>query len=374
MKTGEIIKYLEHWAPPGAAWEKDNIGVQVGSGNRNISKIFLCLELNEKALKEAIKKNCNFIITHHPFIFTPLKRIDTSNHQSQLIETLIKNDITLYSAHTNLDFTKGGVSFKLAEVLGLKEIGFLENEKDNQYKIVVFVPGDEVDQVSEAVYNAGGGIIGEYSKCGYYLNGVGTFKGSENSNPQTGEKNKFEMVEEVRFEVIVDKWNLSKVISAMIEAHPYEEPAYDVYKLSNENVNYGYGAIGVLNKALTHNEFLELVCKKLKTENIRYSKGMSGKIKTVAVCGGSGSDMINTAISKKADAYVTADVKYHSFQDAEGKIFLVDAGHYETEVPVLNTIRENLDKFIAEKGEAVEVVKYSGSTNPVKFYIKKGDK
>ena len=374
MKTGEIIKYLEHWAPPGAAWEKDNIGVQVGSRNRNISKIFLCLELNEKALKEAIKKNCNFIITHHPFIFTPLKRIDTSNHQSQLIETLIKNDITLYSAHTNLDFTKGGVSYKLAETLGLKEISFLENEKDNQFKVVVFVPGDEVDKVSEAVYAAGGGVIGEYKKCGYYLNGVGTFEGSEESNPQVGEKNKFEMVEEVRFEVIVDKWNLSKVLSAMLEAHPYEEPAYDIYKLNNTNVNYGYGAAGVLNKALTHNEFLELVCKKLKTDNVRYSKGMSGKIKKVAVCGGSGSDMIKTAISCKADAYVTADVKYHSFQDAEGKILLIDAGHYETEVPVLNTIKSRLDEFITGKGEDVEVVKYLGSTNPVKFYNNKGDK
>lgn len=374
MKTGNVIKYLEQWAPPGAAWEKDNIGVQIGSKNRNISKIFLCLELNEKALKEAIKKNCNFIITHHPFIFTPLKRIDTANHQSQLIEILIKNDITLFSAHTNLDFTKEGVSYTLADVLGLKNIRFLENEKENQFKLVVFVPEKDIEKVSDAVYAAGGGKIGEYSKCGFHLTGEGTFEGSNETNPHIGRPETFEKVTEIRFETLVDAWNLNKVVTALLESHPYEEPAYDIYKLNNQNSNYGFGALGEMEKSLTHNEFLELVCKKLKTGNLKYCKGKNGKIKKVAVCGGSGADLIGTAIGNKADAFITADIKYHSFHDAEGKILLIDAGHYETEVPVLNVIKQKLDEFLKLNNEKIEVVKYSGSTNPVRFYNNKGDR
>ncbi|MFA8343699.1 MAG: Nif3-like dinuclear metal center hexameric protein [Rhodothermaceae bacterium] len=374
MKTGNVIKYLEQWAPPGAAWEKDNIGVQIGSKNRNISKIFLCLELTEKALKEAIKKNCNFIITHHPFIFAPLKRIDTSNHQSQLIETLIKNDITLFSAHTNLDFTKDGVSYTLVEILGLKNIRFLENEKGNQFKLVVFVPEQNMGKVSEAMYAAGAGQIGEYNKCGFHIAGQGTFEGNKNSNPVIGKAENFEKVNEIRLETLVDAWKLDKVISAMLSVHPYEEPTYDIYILDNQNSNYGYGAVGEFDKSLTQTQFLELVCKKLKTGNLRYSKGKNSKIKKVAVCGGSGADMIGTAIANDADAYLTADIKYHSFHDAEGKILLIDAGHYETEVPVLNTVKEKLEKFFKENGEKIEIVKYSGSTNPVKFYNNKGDK
>jgi len=374
MKTGNVIKYLEQWAPPGAAWEKDNIGVQIGSRNRNISKIFLCLELTEKALKEALDKNCNFIITHHPFIFAPLKRIDTENHQSHLIETLIKNNITLFSAHTNLDFTKEGVSYTLAEVLELKNIHFLENEKANQFKLVVFAPEKYAQKVAGAMYDAGAGQIGEYNKCGFHISGKGTFEGNKNSNPFIGKVETFETIDETRLETLVDAWKLNKVISAMFANHPYEEPAYDIYKLDNYNVNYGYGALGELEKSLSQNKFLELVCNKLKTGNVKYCKGKKSKIKKVAVCGGSGADMISSAISNRADAYITADIKYHSFHDAEGEILLIDAGHYETEVPVLNTIKEKLEKFLKENSEEIEIVKYSGSTNPVKFYNNKGDK
>ncbi len=367
MYGSEVIKYLEEWAPPGAAWKDDNIGLQVGSEDVKIKNILIALELNQKVIAQAIKKNCNFIFTHHPFIFTPLKKLDFQNNpKAASIRELIKNDITLYSAHTNLDFTKGGVSFELAKKLHLKNTQFLVNEEGNQYKLVVFVPIEDVEIVSDAIFNAGGGIIGEYKKCSSQIIGEGTFEGSENSNPQIGKKQNLETVVEVRLEVLVHSWKINSVIRAMLSVHPYEEPAYDIYVLNNKNSNYGYGAIGNLEKPMKVDQFLSHVKLMLGTETLRYTNGNSGKIKKVAVCGGSGADMVNSAIASGADAFITADIKYHTFQDAENNILLVDAGHYETEVQVLTSVKKRLSDLV--KNRNIKVFKYNGSTNPIKFY------
>ena len=375
MTAEKIIKFIEGWAPPGAAWEKDNVGLQVGSTKRKVSNIFLCLELTEKSLSQAIKKHCNFIFTHHPFIFKSLKKVNThSDPKGKLIEKLIKNDITLYSAHTNLDFTKDGVSFELAKSLKLKNSKFLVNEKSNQFKLVVFIPEKELEFVSNSMFDAGAGIIGDYEKCSFRLNGTGTFKGSENTNPAIGKKLNLENVNEVRLEVLVDSWKLNTVISALHKSHPYEEPAFDIYPLKNENLNYGFGVIGELSKSKTPSEFLTHLCESLKIENLRYTNGTGKKIKRVAVCGGSGSDLLQAAIANKADAFVTADLKYHTFQDGENRILFIDAGHYETEIPVLNVVKRKLESLIKINGESVKVYKYSGSTNPVKFFKNKGVK
>lgn len=370
MIVSELTKYLEDWAPPGAAWEKDNIGLQVGSGSVKLKNILLALELNYEVLDEALKKNCNLIFTHHPLIFSPIKKIDTQkDSKAQLISQLIKNDITLYSAHTNLDFTKDGVSFELARVLKLKKVKFLENEESNQYKIVVFVPEENLENLSKSIFDAGGGIIGEYENCSFQLKGEGTFKGSEKSNPVIGKKEIFEKVNEVRLEVLVDNWKLNKVISAIIKNHPYEEPAYDIYPLKNKNVNYGAGAIGELENEMGLKEFLQHVQKSLKLTNFRYVKGKDSRIKKVAVCGGSGSDLLKNAIVANADAFITADIKYHTFQDAGNKILFIDAGHYETEIFALNVVEKKIKKYLEEKLEDnINVFKFSGSTNPIKFY------
>jgi dinuclear metal center YbgI/SA1388 family protein len=239
MIAETIINFIEKWAPPGAAWEKDNVGLQVGSTKREITNIFLCLELTEKSLNQAINKNCNFIFTHHPFIFKPLNKLNThSDPKGKLIEKLIKNDITLYSAHTNLDFTTDGVSFELAKSLKLKNNRFLVNEKSNQFKLVVFVPEKSLENVSDSLFNAGAGIIGEYEKCSFRLSGNGTFQGSANTNPVIGTKLNYENVNEVRLEVLIDSWKLNSVLSALHQSHPYEEPAFDIYPLNNDNVNY----------------------------------------------------------------------------------------------------------------------------------------
>ncbi len=368
MRCDKIIKIIEDWAPKSIAWEKDNVGLQVGSLRREVKNILLCLDVDEKVVDEANRKNCNLIISHHPLLFRSLKKLDSGkDKKSRIIEKLIKKDITLYSAHTNLDFTKDGVSFQLANRLKLINQNFLVNLSSNQNKISVFVPGSHADKVADAMHSAGAGIIGEYSNCSFRTLGTGTFKGSEKSNPKVGIKGKIENVEETKIEVLVNSFDLKKIITAMKKVHPYEEVAFDVYPLANENVNYGMGVIGELKNELSQQEFLNLVAKSLKTKNLRFTRGSKTKIKKVAVCGGSGSDLLDAAIQSKADAFVTADIKYHTFQDSENEILLIDAGHYETENPVLDEIKKRIEKSLTDK---TKVYKYSGSTNPIVFYNK----
>ena len=374
MIVEEVINYLDCWAPPGVAWEKDNIGLQVGSGKNEISKIIVCLELNQKVLDQAIKQNCNLIITHHPFIFKPLTKIQTNQTQGKIIEQLIKNDIALFSAHTNLDFTKDGVSFALADKLGLINQKYLMNFDSNQYKLSVFVPETNVEQLANSLFEAGAGVIGDYKKCSFQTNGIGSFEGNENTNPVLGQKLNYEKVNEVKLELVFDKWLKNKIINTVYKNHPYEEPAFDIYKIENTNLNYGAGVIGEIETPLTEKEFLEYIEKKLNLKNFTYCSGKNNKISRVALCGGSGSDMLNVAISKQADAFITADIKYHTFQDAEDKILLVDAGHYETEIHILDVIQRKLNDFIKLKKSKIKVIRFNGTTNPMKFYINKGDK
>ena len=372
MTGKEIIKYLEEWAPKEIAWDKDNVGLQVGDLEIKIKNVLLSLDLKEEVIESAIKENCNLIITHHPLLYYPLKNLDFSkSSRAKMIEKLIKNNITLYSAHTNLDFTKHGVSYQFANRLSLRKIRFLKNLSENQFKLAVFVPVSHINKVAEAIHQSGGGIIGEYSHCSFRTEGTGTFKGLEQSNPSIGKRGNVEFVEEVRLEVLVDEWKLSQVIRAMKKVHPYEEVAHDVFPLKNDNANYGIGAIGELKDTMDTNDFLRFVSSKLRTSTLRYTNSLKKKIKSVAVCGGSCGDLVDEAIKQKADAFVTADLKYHTFQEAEGKILLIDAGHYETEAPILDEIKKRLESILNENRK-IKVLKFKGSTNPIIFYNKSG--
>lgn len=373
MKCYEIFRFIEDWAPKGIAWDKDNVGLQVGSAENVLTNILLCLDLTEQVVNDAIRRRCNLIVSHHPLLFRPLKKIDTQTDKtSRIIAKLIKNNITVYSAHTNLDFTKQGVSFKLAEKLKLKNLAFLQNLSSNQLKLSVFVPFSHIDEVSEAIHSAGGGVIGEYTHCSFRTIGTGTFKGSAKSNPALGKKMKLESADEIKLEVLIDSFQASEIISEMIKVHPYEEVAYDLFPLVNENINYGIGVIGNLESSMNEKDFLLHVSKSLKIVNFRFSTGKKKDINKVAVCGGSGSDLFTAALDKEADAFITADIKYHLFDDALNKILLIDAGHYETEIFVLDEIRKKLTRFLPDN--KIKVLKYAGTTNPVKFYNIKGVK
>ena len=367
MTVGSVAKIIEDWAPKELAWEKDNVGLQVGEHSANAERILIVLDVTDELIDEAESKKVQLIISHHPLIFRPLKSVTSNDRVGRLVRKLVQKNIALYSAHTNLDFTNNGVSVALAEQLELKNIEILVPLSPMQKKIVVFVPNDYADKVSEAMSNAGAGIIGNYDSCSFRSDGKGTFRGNEKSNPFVGTSQQLEKVDEVRLEMLVPKWKLHSVVSAMKSAHPYEEVAYDVYPLENISKENGMGAIGILEKEMPLQKFLQHVKTKLGSANLRYSKGKSENISRVAVCGGSGSEFLSNAISKQADAFVTADVTYHPFHDAENNIVLIDAGHYETEKHILPKIVEKLKIEFQQRNEVGEIVLAQTRTSAIQW-------
>jgi dinuclear metal center YbgI/SA1388 family protein len=310
------------------------------------------------SIKKAIEEKCNLIVSHHPLIFNPLNRIDTKSEKGQIIELALKNEITIYSAHTNLDFSRDGVSFTLAKKLGLQKIKFLENAPSTQYKLVTFVPEQYVENLLNKLSESGAGVIGNYTHCSYQLKGEGTFLGLENTNPAVGEKGKLEKVEEIRLEMILEHWNLNKAIKALLENHPYEEPAYDIYPLKNKNVNYGFGAVGFLKEKMDLNSFVNHVKNKLNAPSVKFTSGNKKFVQKIGVCGGSGSDLISKAIDANCDAFVTADLKYHTFLDYGDLIALIDAGHFYTEFPVLDELEKKLKEFLERHKSRLRIIKY----------------
>ncbi|MGA9363169.1 MAG: Nif3-like dinuclear metal center hexameric protein [Bacteroidota bacterium] len=367
MRVQEIQELIETWAPRETAWEGDNVGLQVGSRDQKVQRILVALEITPQVLSEAKRKKVDFIITHHPLLFHPLRSVTDATGSGRLVQEIVRNGIAVYSAHTNLDSARDGVSFVLAERLGLSEIDFLQRSSSGMKKIVVFVPPDHLEAVAEAMSSAGAGVIGDYDKCSFRMNGTGTFQPRAGASPFVGTVGSFQNVREVRLEMLVPSWRFQDVIRKMIEAHPYEEVAYDVYPLENQSRDSGSGAVGTLKQAMSFRQFLGRIKSSLEIRSLRFSGNLASKVRRVAVCGGAGGSLLPTAIREGTDVFVTADVKYHTFQDARDKIAIVDAGHYETERPVLEAVVNRLRKAIKEKGEKVEVALTSVVTSPV-FY------
>ncbi|MBS4028717.1 MAG: Nif3-like dinuclear metal center hexameric protein [Ignavibacteriales bacterium] len=355
MTIRDIAQQLESWAPKDLAWEKDNVGLQVGDANIPVERILVALDVTENILSEAREKNVQLIISHHPLLFRPLASVTPNDRVGALVLQLIRNNIALYSAHTNLDFTKNGVSTALAEQLGLTDIRFLVPLSPMQKKVVVFVPENSVEKVAEAMTKAGGGIIGNYDSCSFRSEGTGTFRGNVFAHPTVGTVDKLESVAEVRLEMVAPKWKLPDVLTAMKSAHPYEEVAYDVYPIENISSECGMGAIGTLTKPMSLTEFIPYVKEKLGIPFLRYSQGKTDVVERVAVCGGSGSQFLSNAISQKADAYITADITYHTFHEAEGRTILMDAGHYETERHILPRIVQVIENEYRKRNEAGQI-------------------
>ncbi|MBV6512635.1 MAG: GTP cyclohydrolase 1 type 2 [Ignavibacteriaceae bacterium] len=371
MVVKDIVKFLDEWAPPGAAWERDNVGLQAGSLKAKVTNIMISLDCTLPVLEEAIKRKCSLVISHHPLIFSPLKKINTDSDEiSRILSFALKNDLTLLAYHTNLDFTLGGVNTALADLLELKNTRFLEPSPDvKQFKLAVFVPDTALEKVSSALFSAGAGVIGEYSECSFSSQGTGTFFGSENANPALGEKGRRESVTEHRLEVLLYEWQLKDAIIALKTAHPYEEPAYDIYPVKTNTKAYGFGIIGDLPAPAIHDAFLEMVADRINPF-FTYTKGNKKFISRVAVCGGSASELLPKAIAAGADAFITADVRYHAFHDAGDKIMLISAGHYETEAPVLPYIKKRIEGFTASQENEIQTFIYSGTTNPVNYFYK----
>ena len=358
---------MEAWAPPDIAWERDNVGLQTGDPAARVRGILVALDVTEEIVAEAERRGANLIVSHHPLLFRPLRSVTTGTVRERCLGALLRKGVALYSAHTNLDFTKGGTSFALARALGVVPEGFLKSPYRLENKIVTYVPRSHAESVAGAMAAAGAGVIGRYDSCSFRTEGEGTFRGGAGSRPAIGRRGVLERVQEVRLEMVAPRRALGRVVRAMKEAHPYEEVAHDIYALENSSGDYGMGAVGTLRRTVPLRKFLETVRHALKTPAIRWSGDPGTPVQRVALCGGSGSELLSDAIESGAGVFVTADVRYHSFHEAEGRIALVDAGHFETEIPVVAAIVEHLRRETLRDGTRIPVRAAARSTNPVRW-------
>jgi len=366
LKIAELIGIIEDWTPLGSALEKDNPGLQVGDTNTPLKNILLSLDITEAVLDEAIQKEANFILSHHPLIFDPLRRVDEATTTGKLIGKALRHSLSIYSAHTNLDASRDGVSMELARVLGIQQPRFLIEPYGRWLKkLAVFVPPEHVDAVRAAMAEAGAGRIGEYSHCSFSIPGSGTFLGSDAAAPAVGQKGRLESVSEIRLEMIVPQWRLNAVIRAMTATHPYEAVAYDVYPLENKDVNYGFGAVGDLDEPLTIKNLSRRICERLGVEAVGVVEGPDQPIRKLAVCGGSGGELAEAAWKSGAQAYITGELKYHTMLEYKDRLRLIVAGHYATECLILPRWAERLRERL--KGEPIQVRETDRHANPLKY-------
>jgi dinuclear metal center YbgI/SA1388 family protein len=363
MVIRDVTALLEQLAPLSYQESYDNSGLLVGSPEMPLMGILVSLDITPEVIEEAHQKGLNLIVSHHPLIFSGIKKIIGKTYVERAIILAIKYDIAIYAAHTNLDNIKGGVNSKIGELLALNNLKILQPLEGELVKLVIFVPTNEVEKVRMAMFNAGAGSIGNYDCCSYSIEGKGSFRANEGANPYVGKLGELHFEPEIRIEVIVPKVKLSKVIQEMISAHPYEEVAYDIYPLLNSYSGAGAGMVGDLAKPISELEFLKMVKKIFNLQSLRYTNLLGKDIKKVAFCGGSGAFLIKQAIAIGADIYITGDVKYHQFFDAENRIIIADIGHFESEQFTIEIFYEyllkNFPKFAVLKSEI--------KTNPINY-------
>jgi len=363
MQLSEITKHLEQLAPLAYAEDFDNVGLLVGHTN-DITGILVCHDALEEVIEEAISKKCNLVVCFHPILFAGLKKITGKNYVERTIIKAIKNDIAIYAVHTALDNHQNGVNKIFCDVLSLTKTKVLIPKQNFIYKLVTYTKPENENQVKQALFEAGAGSIGNYDNCSFVSSGIGSFKGNENSNPVLGKKHVLQNEAEIKIEVTFEKHLQNNILSALFSNHMYEEVAYEIYKTENEHKNIGLGMIGELEQPMKPNDFLKFVKEKMECSGIRHSQFLTTEIKKVAVLGGSGSFAINNAIEAGADAFLTADLKYHQFYEAENKLLLADIGHFESERYTKNYIVD----FLKEKITNFAIILSELNTNPVKYF------
>jgi len=365
MKIKEITSYLESIAPLAYQETYDNSGLIVGNPNDEVTKALISLDCTEEIVDEAIAKGCDIIISHHPIVFKGLKKFNNKNYVERTVIKAIKHNIALYAIHTNLDNVLGGVSSKIADKLELVNHAILSPKSGLLKKLVVYVPRAHVEEVRQALFDAGAGSIGDYDQCSYNTAGYGTFRPLAGANPAIGEIGTQERVEETKIEVIFPQQLERQVLVSMLAAHPYEEVAYHTIAVDNKLHYVGSGAIGNLEEAMEAHDFLTYLKEKLNLNVIRHTKLSDKKIQRVAVCGGAGGFLLNEAKRSGADIFITADYKYHEFFDAENDIVIADIGHYESE----QFTQELLLEIIQKKFVNFAVLLTGIDTNPIKYFI-----
>jgi dinuclear metal center YbgI/SA1388 family protein len=364
MTIHDIIQTLAAIAPPSLQEGYDNAGLLTGNPGWACTGIITALDATEAVVQEAVDKKCNLIVAHHPIVFGGLKQITGKNYVERTVIAAIKNDIAIYAIHTNLDNVLSGVNGKMADRLGLVNRRVLQPKAGQLKKLIVFVPEAQAEQVRQALFAAGAGHIGNYSECSFNSSGTGTYKAGEGSNPFAGQVGSRHSEPEVKVEVVVPTWLAQPVVKAMIQTHPYEEVAYDIIDLFNTTTQIGSGLIGELPQPMAETAFLEHLQAGFGLKTLRHTPLLGKPIQKIALCGGAGSFLTRTAITAGADAYITADVKYHEFFDADGRLLLADIGHYESEQFTIDLLFD----VLREKFPTFAVLKTGVTTNPVQYF------
>ena len=364
MQIKDVIQHMEDLAPLAYAESYDNVGLLVGNKNTTLTGILITHDTLEEVVDEAITKNCNLIVSFHPIVFLGIKKFNGQDYVNRVIVKAIKNDIAIYATHTALDNVQNGVNSTICNQLNLVNRKILIPKSNFIHKLTTYVPVKHANEVRDALFNAGAGNIGNYHKCSFNVSGEGTFEGNDNSNPQIGEQGVFRTENEIQVNVTFEKHLESKILKALFTNHPYEEVAYEITELTNSNQNIGLGMIGDLTTPMDEKTFLEFLKTKMNTSCVRHSNKLGKKIHKVAVLGGSGSSAIKNAKNSGADAYITSDLKYHDFYQAENSILLCDIGHYESEQYTKSLLYE----FLSKKIPNFAIVLSDINTNPVNYF------
>nr|WP_319401498.1 Nif3-like dinuclear metal center hexameric protein [uncultured Carboxylicivirga sp.] len=359
----DVVNVMEQFAPSALKEDFDNVGLLLGEAQAEVKGVLITLDITEKIIDEAIAKGCNMVVSHHPIMLSGVKKLTGANDMERVILKAIKNDIAIYSSHTNADSVMNGVSGKMCEKLGLRNCKILDAKKDALVKLVVYVPKEYAEVVRNAIFEAGAGVIGEYDSCSFNVEGKGTFKAGDQTNPFVGEKGELHFEDEVRIETIMPSFIQRKVVNTMLEQHPYEEVAYDIYPLKNDWKTKGIGMVGELETEVDELTFLKHVKEIFKVGSIRHTDLLNKKVKKVAVCGGSGSFLLRKAMAEKADVFITGDFKYHQFFDAEQRIVIADIGHFESEQYTKEVFFELLTKKFSNFAIHLSIE----NTNPVNY-------
>ncbi|ULQ58268.1 Nif3-like dinuclear metal center hexameric protein [Flavihumibacter rivuli] len=360
----DIINCLERIAPPIYQESYDNAGLLTGSPGWTCTGAIIALDATEEVVMEAVAKGCNLVVAHHPILFGGLKKINGKNYVEKAVISAIKNDIAIYAIHTNLDNVAHGVNRKIADLVGLANCRILSPKVGLLKKLYTFVPHAQLAEVSSALFAAGAGHIGNYSECSYFTDGTGTYKAGEGAQPFAGEVGLRHHEPESRLEVIFPVHLESAIVKALRQAHPYEEVAYDIVPLANQHNGIGSGMIGDLPEAMPEQAFLNHLKQVFGLSVIRHTRLLNKPVRRVAVCGGAGSFLISSALNSGADAYITADVKYHEFFDANDMLLLADIGHFESEQFTVDLLYD----ILAEKFPTFAVFKTEVRTNPVYYH------
>lgn len=362
-KIREVISFLEQQAPPAYQESYDNATLITGDREDEVSGVLCSLDCTEAIVDEAIELGANLIVAHHPIVFKGLKSFTGRNYVERTVIKALKNDIAIYAIHTNLDHVAHGVNKRISDRLELNNTQILQPKKQLLQKLVFFVPEENKQEVLDAVYAAGAGQIGEYKDCSFQVKGMGTFTPSEKANPHIGKKGTPEYVAEIRAEVILPSYLSGKVINAMKTAHPYEEVAYYLQNLENLNQEVGAGMVGNLSQEMTEDQFMDHLKVKMNLKTFKHTSFLGKKIKNIAVCGGAGIFLLNDAKRARADVFITSDVKYHEFFDADGQIILCDIGHYESEI----FTKELLGELLSQNFPNIALYLTKVVTNPTSY-------